>query len=521
MNLKYPVVLLIWILLNMLTANVFAQNVTEQSSKELKTTQPKASELYTSELSTSEKQLSFQQSFDSFAQEQDDSFNQFLAQRDQEFLQMLKQQWQEFEQMAPLVRDNKPKPEAVPNVQDIENKALSLNPVTTPKQPQVDKTTAILATKVIPKVVDKKVVKTAQKSISTLKPKQKSKREDVIYVELFGNELALVKLKFANINTYNQQGLTKYWKDSARLNLTQLIYKLNHYKALLQLSDWAFLTVVNKYAEVVTNTANNAKALSWLLLNKAGYKAKVALNETALVILMPSVQKVYGVNYYNLDGERFYLFSNNIKQSSSGNIISYQGDYNTSGLKLDLRFNKTVKTIATIKNRIINFQINEQHQQLSLPYDYQRIKYFSDYPQLDLAYYFKAPIDDITQAGLKQIKQQLVGDNTQKINQLLAIIHQAFPYAIDEQQFGKENYLMIEETLHYQASDCEDRAVLFAWLAKYLLDEKVVALNYPGHVSTGIEREGVIVSADPTYIGAVLGNIMPVYRDIQATVIEF
>ncbi|MGX5174011.1 hypothetical protein ACUR5C_08320 [Aliikangiella sp. IMCC44653] len=443
-----------------------------------------------------EKQQNFREEFDNFANSQQESFNQFLAQRDQEFLKMLKQNWQEFEAMAPLVRDARPKPTEVPSVSE-SNKSNT-----------IDKVAPDLAGSLISETL------TPNRPIKGLKG-------DLVSIVFFGNKLELPILSAPILKSSNQNGLTQYWQDSAQRKSAQLIGTLNQYKSKLQLSDWAFWKLVGEFAEKATKTKNDALALSWFLLNKAGFKARVAFNENSLVLLMPSAQKVYGVSYYNFDGERYYLFSTQGKKNTTGKITSYQGDYNAAGLKVDLSFDKSVKTKPTIKNRVIDFRINERKYQLSLPYDYQRIKYFVDYPQLDLVHYFKAPIDEITKVGLRKIKQKLLGDSTQKLNQLLAIIHQAFPYAIDEQQFGKENYLMIEETLHYQASDCEDRAVLFAWLAKHLLNENIVGLNYPGHVSTGVERNGKIQSADPTYIGATVGQVMPDYTKVNAEVIRF
>ena len=75
--------------------------------------------------------------------------------------------------------------------------------------------------------------------------------------------------------------------------------------------------------------------------------------------------------------------------------------------------------------------------------------------------------------------------------------------------------------MHYQASDCEDRSFLYAWLVRNLLGKKIVGLDYPGHVSTALLEDGELVSADPTYIGAELGQIMPKYVNVEPTVIEF
>jgi hypothetical protein len=85
--------------------------------------------------------------------------------------------------------------------------------------------------------------------------------------------------------------------------------------------------------------------------------------------------------------------------------------------------------------------------------------------------------------------------------------------------------MFTEETLVYKASDCEDRAVLFAQLIKKLFGVRVVGVKYSDHMSTALYiplkgdsvRVGKrrYVMADPTYINANIGQEIPKYRDIQ------
>jgi hypothetical protein len=187
-----------------------------------------------------------------------------------------------------------------------------------------------------------------------------------------------------------------------------------------------------------------------------------------------------------------------------------------------MRFDKTLKTGKDIHFRELETTLDGKALKLALPYDLERVKYFKTYPQIDLRYYFEAPVGDVASQGLsEQMGIFLEGSEDTQLTQLLHLIHQAFPYAIDQQQFGAENYLLVEESLHYKASDCEDRSILFAWLAKHLLSQQVVALNYPGHVSTAIFKNNKLIPADPTYIGADLGDVMPDYQGVKPKIIQF
>jgi hypothetical protein len=122
-------------------------------------------------------------------------------------------------------------------------------------------------------------------------------------------------------------------------------------------------------------------------------------------------------------------------------------------------------------------------------------------------------------------------DEQRAVNFLLRFVQTSLKYKTDERQFGKENYLFPEETLHYPYSDCEDRAVLFAWLVQTLLGLDVVGLNFPGHVATAVKFNGRVsgdaitykgnryIVSDPTYINASAGMTMPDYKNIKPGVI--
>jgi len=103
----------------------------------------------------------------------------------------------------------------------------------------------------------------------------------------------------------------------------------------------------------------------------------------------------------------------------------------------------------------------------------------------------------------------------------------------DGGQFGREKYMLPEETLFYPYSDCEDRAILFAYLVRKLTNLDVIALHYPNHIATAVNFSDKIkgdaikyrgkryVICDPTYIGADIGRAMPKFRGVRPKVIRF
>jgi hypothetical protein len=85
--------------------------------------------------------------------------------------------------------------------------------------------------------------------------------------------------------------------------------------------------------------------------------------------------------------------------------------------------------------------------------------------------------------------------------------------------------MFAEEALYYNKSDCEDRAVLFAYLVKKLFGISSVGVLYSNYMTTALyipmkgdsvpvgKRRFVI--ADPSYINANIGDLMENYRALK------
>jgi len=92
--------------------------------------------------------------------------------------------------------------------------------------------------------------------------------------------------------------------------------------------------------------------------------------------------------------------------------------------------------------------------------------------------------------------------------------------------------LFPEETIYYPYADCENRAILFAWMVKNLTGLEVVGLDWPGHITAAVAFNDNIPGdymningtrytiCDPTYINADIGMMMDNYRGVGVRVIE-
>ena len=152
---------------------------------------------------------------------------------------------------------------------------------------------------------------------------------------------------------------------------------------------------------------------------------------------------------------------------------------------------------------------------------------------MDIPFYAMSTIDsNFHQSLLTQVKEQIQGcSEKESVYRILHFVQYAFDYATDREQHGYEKPYFIEENFYYSKNDCEDRAILFAFLVHNLLGLDVHLVQYPGHECTAVNfsttqmngdgymyKGKAFYICDPTYIGASIGQCMPDYRNVKPTV---
>jgi len=244
---------------------------------------------------------------------------------------------------------------------------------------------------------------------------------------------------------------------------------------------------------------------------------------------------MFEVSYFTYSGKRYYAVDFDGRKNKLGQLYTYDGEYPDTIKDFDMLVTSVVASSDSTERRHLSFKFEGKQYNIDVSYDPGRIKFFSTYPQLNLNLYFDSGVYETTATPLqKQLTANMQGMSEQQaVNFLLRFVQTSLKYETDEQQFGEENYLFPEETLYYPYSDCEDRAVLFAWLVKSLLNLDVVGLDYPGHVATAVNFHETVtgdsisyqgkryVVTDPTYINANAGMTMPNFKQYEPTVIVY
>jgi hypothetical protein len=458
--------------------------------------------------------------FEAWKQQYMGEFQEYKDQVDKEFSEFLNQKWEAFDTEKGLVRDDAPKPVKIPVAK------VKPQPVPDTTQPQ-----NIPAKPVVPRQ-PVQIVKPQPVVIAV--PSEPDINQRSVEVEYLGLKLNIVDGMYQAYTGFNQQvsqnSIQHNFSALAKSDYPDTVKNLISYKQQLDMNDWAYLQLVLKFSEKLPLSRNNQRLVSWFLLLKSDLKARLAYDSNNIYLLVAARQNLYDITYFRYDGEKFYAIPQTRKLPAE--VFSYNGKYPRALTSPDFSMVKNLKLNPDTKQRKLSFKFQGKQYQFTIPVNKNRITFFASYPQMDITEYFHTQLDDQTaNALLTQLEPVLTGmSETEAVNFLLAFVQHAFRYQTDNQQFGEENYLFIEETLYYPSSDCEDRSFIFSWLVRNLLGLEVIGLEYPGHVATAValkQPEGDVINyhnkkftvADPTYINARVGMTMPQYRKTVASVI--
>jgi hypothetical protein len=207
-------------------------------------------------------------------------------------------------------------------------------------------------------------------------------------------------------------------------------------------------------------------------------------------------------------------------------VYTYDGTYAGAEQTVDLSLPWPPSLPEATQERTLSFYVDGAEQRIPVHLNRNAVDFLGQYPETELAVYFGSSPPPETVSSLVDGLRPLVQGQSEltAVNRLLACVQTSLEYQVDDQQFGRERTLFAEESLFYPYSDCEDRAVLFAYLVRRLVGLPVVGLTYPDHVATAVRFSDPIPGTtveyggatytvcDPTYIHATAGMCMPEFE---------
>ncbi len=369
-----------------------------------------------------------------------------------------------------------------------------------------------------------------------LMAKEMSNRENINF---YGTEFGFYynDLDFYLGNTVNEKSIKNavkelYDNDDVQKYIQQWI----NYAGLMKLNDYGFLQLVRKTGQQIYNNDNKATLLTWLVLNKTGYKCQLGYAKNHLFLLAITKTKLLNTFsiFKNREIFRVLLFNNdeyNLMRSA-GMIRSYEGNPFKTKYAIDFLFKQVpeIKGLNIDKTRKLFGE--SKTEKINLSYNKSFVDLLKELPTLDYDAYFSMPMHPNSKKRLKeQLSPFLAGKSeTEKVQVLLSFVQFGFDYKFDKENFKRiERPQAAEEMIYYDYSDCEDHSALFAYLVNTFTKCEVVGILYSSHVTTAVKFPNAkpnghylpkpyndYLICDATYIGASIGmsmnkfiNVMP------------
>jgi hypothetical protein len=450
-------------------------------------------------------------------QQEEQKLQQYKDERDAAFTNFLKQEWEKMQAMAGLAPDLKPKPVKIPAYEP---------PVVPPTKPEPTAETVVPDITVPPPPVPE--VKPA--------PQVEPEAGQVVDLHYFNQDYRISLLgdfQIRPITAVDEDQISNFWSDMSLTEYDATLKHTNRLRNNLALNDWGYILLLKSLASRLFDRSPEQDLFVWFMLNKDGYRVKTGYYNNSVYLLFPSKTVIYGVPYFTLQGQRYYILPLDAKQTPSKTLYTYQGDYPGADKPIELTISQIPNLGNRLAKRTLRVLVDDEIKTLSFEYNQSLVDFFRNYPQTDLEVYFDAQISSIANYSLLTSLKPIVEGRSERqaVDILLHLVQTGFDYKTDDQQFGREKFFFPEETLYYPFSDCEDRSILFAYLVRNLLNLPVIGLDYPGHVATAVrftdpqtgdrvKHNGVdYLICDPTYINAESGICMPQLKDVQPRIV--
>lgn len=316
--------------------------------------------------------------------------------------------------------------------------------------------------------------------------------------------------KFLDVTLANQPSVTSidnFLVACNNVNYMPLIQQFLTYKKKLELNDWLYYKLIDETTQAIfaTHSKNFQTAFCWFILIKSNYDAQLNFTDDKIVLSVFSYDEVFEIPR-RIDKSRpggYYVHINLYTKAlqikavgNSNNSIAITPILNARNTKSSLMpfsfsmaklpaftkpviVNETRDFIHNGKRYAINFKLNQSI-----------VEAMHESPELSVYSYSKIPLSPEAYSSITEELQELIKDKSEyeAARILLSFTRQISEYAEDSiyENAPKNLTFSAEETLFYPYSDCEDRAVLFAYLVKQLLKTDVILMDYPKHVNTAV-----------------------------------
>ncbi len=331
----------------------------------------------------------------------------------------------------------------------------------------------------------------------------------------------------------NESEISKRWTSLSDGSFNQVVEDCIYWKERLSLNDYLYVLMLDYMCNSLFDAThqNEARLMKTYILSQSGYDAKCARCSTGLVMLLSFEESIYQKQYLMIGGNKYYIIDE--PEDSDKEYYTYSQKFADQSKSCSVRIEKefTINRNVTQAKRLASKLYPSL--EVNTVVDKNLIDIYNNYPRCSWDVYAKAPMSSLlSDRIIPTLQREIEGkEEIEAANMILNFVQTAFSYKTDDDYFGYERTLFVDELFYYPYSDCEDRAILFANLTKRLLGVDVVLLHYTDHLATAVKfnenfngdyvtiGSSKYIVCDPTYIGAEVGNAMPEYKNVSVEVV--
>ena len=331
--------------------------------------------------------------------------------------------------------------------------------------------------------------------------RQQSISVESAFVDFYGDTVhtpVIHQLEVPLTTPISHSSIEDFYTALSLLPYQQPVNNLQAYKQEKQLDDWLFYQLIRTTAEAISPKKDNYHRYTlykWFLLNHTGYNAITRLRNDTLLMYVQTNESVYDIPSMQLNGEQFVC----LNYHDYGSKIDFKAgpfqNIQLIGRCLEAKaFSYKIKRMPDFhldryEVKPIQFAYGQRNYEFKVKVNKSINKLFNNYPSVEYAMQFTAPLSNTTYQSLIPALKEVVGKMDQKkgVDYLMHLTRSSFAFENDATIYGKDMRFSPEQTLYSDYSDCEDRAAFFFYLVKEIYNLPMIVLSYPQHVTVAIQ----------------------------------
>lgn len=332
------------------------------------------------------------------------------------------------------------------------------------------------------------------------------------------------------LNGVSENDVADAWKELSDGRFDLMLTDCLKYRESLKLCDWGYYTLTKMVAETFceAKSTNTTKLLQAYLMTQAGYQVRLARANDKIYLMLPSESTIYSAKFCKFDGVKYYFLDEDFK--GGGFFISPAKFPGEQGFSIRMTNHPQLPETEGMTRTLSSKRYPEA--KVTVEVNKNLINFYDNYPRTTWDIFSHSSLCNSTKEAMYPTLKKVIEGKSQleAANILINFVQTGFEYKVDDEQFGYERSFFGDETIFYDYSDCEDRAILFSILVRDLLGLDVALLYYPGHLATAVKfdekvegdylkvGDNLYTVCDPTYIGASCGETMTGMDNNQAEV---